>query len=652
MRKIGLQDRKFCMTALLKIPYSPTGRHKYKQYYLNNEGERVAGYCKKQNADLQSCGITNPSSSVVLRYLMLDLDAHRAEEQWKNQDGSLNWPKIYSYLCLNYPKISKYIEYATKSYSKKGVHIIFGFSALPLSDETRKMQSICAQIQSLLMDIFNEIGLGADTGARGLNRDFSTFQNKYNVLHHNKILTKRINNDDLKRKNKDKSNRTPYLLNLFYACQKTAKELEIISTYRLYNNIIVEEKLSKLFLYLMGLTNVKPMQKVNKDLSVEVIHKFKKCSEFESVTLTLKQLEHISGLNERSIKNLDFFNNIYINNLFNTELNFDKSVTISAKKVSTISKRIARARRVLSNSSKVSNRIDSKLIRPENVQKGERNLAIWSWALYYKMAGYSDVEALNKIKLRVKYIENNDSLECKDVQINCIVKSMYSHLRQLIGIKPNCLPEFLANDKLYSGLKLCSKIKPIELRRNPSPSGSPAPASLEGLKEEKNNEIIVTPTGDPKFRPDLILINSIFAQNEDIKKIDNTKNNAVNLGIKKLTVVRYNRKIGLFNNEDKLILCVTDSRHYKLNNLIPKLKTLVDHDINGNSFFHPKKSNKKLGIWIAMIDKIKNPISADSLCGRKKSFAKKVLEFKSKNKLSVNSDFESDTILGDFDIPF
>lgn len=630
------------MTALQKNPYPNSGKYKFKAYFFDDNGSKLARFCKKQNADLQSCAITNPTGSVVLRHLMIDLDAHRAEEQWKKEDGSLDWKMIYSFLCYECPNISKYIEYGTASFSGKGVHILFGFSALPLSDDTRQMQSICAQIQSLAIDIFNEYGLGADTGARGLNRDFSTYFNQNNVLHHNKILTKNINNDDAKRKNKDGSKRTPYLLNLFYGLQEKAKDLEIISTYRLYNNIIVEGKLAKLFLYLMGKINVNPMQKIKPDLSVEVTHKFKKCTEFESVTLTLNQIEHICGLNQRSIKNIDFFNNLSIKSLFNVQQNDDKTITISAKKVSTIEKRITRARKVLSNSARVSRRVDPKLIRPEYVQDGERNLAIWTWVLYYKMAGYSELEALNKVKLRVKYIQNNEGAECKETQLKCIVKSFYRQHRQLIGCKPNCLPDYLADDSLYRGLKICTNLRPIDVRRKPCPSSLP---SLEN-RESKNTDTLPSVKN---FRPELILINSVVVEKQGIKKIDSVEKNATNISKNKIRVVRYKQKIGFFH-ADNLILCVTNSRNYKLKNIIPKISTLVAFAVDEKSFIHPRKNDKNIKTWNAKIDKEKYPIKSHLLCGKKKTFAHKILDFKKKNENNFKNSEE--TIEKDFDVPF
>ena len=420
--------------------------------------------------------------------------------------------------------------------------------------------------------------------------------------------------------------------------QEKAKELEIISTYRLYNNIIVEAKLAKLFLYLMGKININPMQKVKPDLSVEVTHKFKKCTEYESVTLTLNQIEHICGLNQRSIKNIDFFNNLSIKSLFNVQQNDDKTITISAKKVSTIEKRITRARRVLSNSARVSRRVDPKLIRPEYVQDGERNLAIWTWVLYYKMAGYSELETLNKVKLRVKYIANNEGAECKETQLKCIVKSFYRQHRQLIGCKPNCLPDYLADDRFYRELKICTNLRPTDVRRKPSPSCLP---SLEN-NEIKNND---TPTGVKNFRPELILINSIVGEKPDIKKIDSVEKNATNKSTNKIIVVRFKKKIGFFH-DGTLILCVTNSRNYKLKNLIPKISSLVSFEVNEKSFIHPRKNDKNIRIWNAKIDEEKMPISSHLLCGKKETYSSKVLKFKKKNKDELKN------IKSDFDVPF
>jgi hypothetical protein len=639
--------------SLAKIFLPQHAKYDYKKYFFDNDGNRLAGFCEReQTPDLQSCAIRNPNGLQVLRHLMLDLDAHRAEDRWLDINGALDWPKIKSYLSEKYPLIFAHIEYALKSYSKKGIHILFGFNPFSLEQKTYKTQRNCYLIQNYLIEIFKTEGLGVDPAARGLNRDFSSFRNEDNILFHNKILTKRIKNE---RFEKDVSKKTPFLSNLFNASKSEFDRIQKENTCRLYNNAIVEEKFARLFLYTLGEIEVKNENNKQKE-QIEQWgfnqNNFVKCKPFEPVTLNLKQIEIISGLSPRSIKDLDFCNLREANKLWDITKNADKTITLTAKNTDDLKKKIERAKQIYKNQKAVTKKVDPKLIRPELVQDGERNLAIWSWAVYYKMAGYSELEALEKINLRIKWITNfESSQECKSYQIKNTVRSIYRNRKETFGIKPDCLPDFLADDSFYfdSGLKLCPILEPSNTRREPPPALSIAPIPACPAVEEENKQNPVTLAGESKIKPDLILINSVFAENSNIKKIDTTKINAVNLSNHKLTVVRYNRKIGIFN-EDKLILCVTDSRHYKLKNLIPKLKTIVSFELTDKNFFHPKKNNKKLRIWNAKIDKEKHPISSDILCGRKKSFAKKILEFKNKNDKQF--DVTQDKVKNDFDCPF
>ncbi|WP_397602212.1 hypothetical protein, partial [Silvanigrella sp.] len=125
--------------SLAKIFLPQHAKYDYKKYFFDNDGNRLAGFCEREQApDLQSCAIRNPNGLQVLRHLMLDLDAHRAEDRWLDINGALDWPKIKSYLSEKYPLIFAHIEYALKSYSKKGIHILFGFNPFSLEQKTYK----------------------------------------------------------------------------------------------------------------------------------------------------------------------------------------------------------------------------------------------------------------------------------------------------------------------------------------------------------------------------------------------------------------------------------------------------------------------------------------------------------------------------------
>jgi hypothetical protein len=629
------------MSQLKKV-YSG-GTHSYKRYYSQDDGERSVASCSRAYAHLQSCGITNPTGSVVLRYLMIDIDAHRSSSKWLDAEGALDWQKIHNHLSTKIPKIYGQIEFVTRSYSKKGIHLIIGFNPLPLDDTTKRMQSACAQIQNYIIKILNNDGLGADEGARGLNRDFSTFRNTDNILHHNNILTKRIEND---RNQKDKKKKTPHLLNLLKACKKYAKEFELTGSYRLYNHSIIEAKIAKLFLYTIGLRSVDPMTTLDRNLKPIITFKFKKCTPYERVTLTFKQIEHISGLTKSSLREIDFFNCEAVNNLWEIDFDLDGNVILTAKNVTTIAKRILRASHVLSGNKDVSKRIDPRLIEPGMVQDGEKNFAICSWTLAYKWAGYDEEEALELVKSLVKSIPRHEfSRSCKESQVSSVVRSIYKHKDELTGIKTEALPQFmLKKDCTKNGLGIAGRI--------PAPLASSLSLLLSLPKEENLNKNPMALTGDPKIKPDLKIITSLFAESTDIKKVDiTTKRSALDLS-KRLYVVRRNKRIGIFNNKDELVLCITNSRHFKVSDLFKELKIKVNYDITLKSFIYPKNSSKKMEVWNKKIDKELMVIKSEIVCGKKKTSEEKKIDYKLKKGIDNNKNYVTLNNKSDFEIPF
>lgn len=571
-----MQLESFCMYAI-REKYKFASNHKYLRYYNDSDGLRVAEFCNRHNADLQSCVIKNNKAQIdVLRYIMIDLDAKNADDAWLDDENALDWSKVFSSLNHYIPSISKHIEYATKSYSKKGIHLVFGFTALPLLDSSVKMQNLCYKIQHNLIEIFNEMKLGADTGARGLRRFFSTFRNKENVLHQHKLLTKRIEKSDTERK--DKSKRIPYLLNLFRDTEEAKKKLGIDKVYRLYSHATLELKIANLYLYMMGQRNVT---------------KFKKPEAFESVILTYDQLYDISGIKKRSISESKLFDNLKFKSLFNLEIKDKKTIEISAKRPwkydeELINKRLERAKYLVFGDNK-RNKCNPKIIRPEDVQVGQRNLAAWSWALQYKLAGYAQQEAIDKIKLRMKFVQfkNERDEELRESQIESVVRSMYRNHRQLIATRLNALPEFLEDDKIYAVKKITEKY-----RREPPPPGAEEvlrskEVSFQKLQKKKKERV-------SKHR--------VFKQErKNLRKcISMTPRNTRNCGTpnSKIAVVKFDNKIGFFDNSNNLFLCLTKTKNYKLSDILFVFKDILQNtNIDLKNFWSPKRSNRNLSMY-------------------------------------------------------
>lgn len=485
------------MTALQKPRNISHGRHQYLNFYYKGD-VRLAGICKKAEADLQSCAIDNPNSR-VLRYLMIDLDAKRANKSWKNEEDILDFDKIKDYLVKYYPEIFEGIEYATRSHGGKGIHLIFGFSAFPLNFDTEKIQGIARYSQNLLIKIFDDLEMGADFGAVGLCRYFSTFHKSENVLYHNQILKARIDSQH----KLDNKSKTPFLTNLYGVAKSYAESLNLTRIYRIHTSVVVEKVFAKLYLHLMGQRKVDDYIIINKNLDTEIKRKFSKLQPYESITLTYEELNHVCGLSITSIKRNNIFENKYFLKLFNLEILDNNTINISASKDTEkeTKKIIYRCKEVLYYIKKRGT-CTPELILPEDVKEGNRNLATWSWALRYKLAGFSEEIAYEEIAKRLVNCRTSDEdIETSDEQIRCVVRSMYARLRHLIGQGDDPLPEFLMPDD-------CSFFIQSGCRRESMPL--PPQADKDEITKDKTK-------GNKKVTK---------AEKEAIKNFNNTKKSA------------------------------------------------------------------------------------------------------------------------------
>ena len=70
------------------------------------DGQKLIISCAGIYAHLQKLWNFKSTGSVVLRYLMVDIDAHRTTQKWKNEDGSIDYHKVHNHLSTKLPKIA------------------------------------------------------------------------------------------------------------------------------------------------------------------------------------------------------------------------------------------------------------------------------------------------------------------------------------------------------------------------------------------------------------------------------------------------------------------------------------------------------------------------------------------------------------------
>ena len=565
------------------------GRYRYKKYGEEN-GVRVAAICfREQNPDLQSSYFYNLDGSEALRHIMLDIDADKTSPEFKDENGVVSWPKMACFLSVLFPHLLRQIEYVVRSHGKKGLHILIAITPLPLNLKTVAGQLLARKVQSNVIQILNFCGIGADPAAIGLRRDFATFRNSENVLHHNRILTKKIENTAKLRPYVDEdgvlvapTNRPRILNDLSASCDKVLKQLHIKNGYRLYGDLRVEKPFARLFLFLMGM--------YKQDFKT-----FFAC--MNSIELTINELEEIMETNRRNFANYiesEEFNEIFhiekVSGLFETG-----RYRISLKDSQHLDKRIQRALQVLSTTLST---INFRLIPPELVEAGFKNTAIVSWALALKWQGVAEDLALLKIQALVKLIPGyEESKSCKNSSLRATVGSIYRNRREMQGSKTS---ESLPNWLDVSNVKtLPQQSKSSSTLFNSRSIHSSAPRTTESH------------VSSPILNLDPIL--------QGLPRVQKIKS------------VSFKHRVGFFYNNE-LILVVVKNRHYVLSKVLEHIETnILKTDIKFDvlkDVIHVRHNTKEyfnLAKHLYSDDDALYAIKAQHICGLKKIFCRKNL---------------------------
>jgi hypothetical protein len=147
---------------------------------------------KRGEYPLISTTIKNEGSGTeTLIWLHFDLDYKRADRIWR-KDGKLDWPTISRTLEAEIPLFHSYLSYAVRSSGGQGLSLVLAISPLELIPETIQVQKLAAKLQSMIIDILNSYGMGADKGAKGLKRLMPNVFQADRVLDHCEITEANI----------------------------------------------------------------------------------------------------------------------------------------------------------------------------------------------------------------------------------------------------------------------------------------------------------------------------------------------------------------------------------------------------------------------------------------------------------------------------
>ncbi len=590
-----------------------SGSYGYKKWVEEGSGQRkafpVSGPEARFSADLIANSYRNRGGLAVVFGIVFDLDAHRAQEQWKDSEGRLDWGLIFSSLKKEIPEFAKYLCHAVRSTGGKGLALVMAITPMPIQDSTRPNQKAAENLQSRLINLFNRLGMGADEGARGLLRDFPNFNHPEKSIYKNtKILR------ELERSGRPVIGELHRVLN-----QKDQKEK---AKQRIYNDERVESGLVNLVLWLMGA----------KDFSRKWVF------EGEVIERKYMQVPFLSGWEvEASVKELCLLTGVsegfmrgFLKNpptWLKATYNNDRCWTLSLSQFKDAAWLLERCRHLGQKTQELYGKVSfdpNELCLPEYVEDGERNAWLVRLTLIYKWAGYSMDTTLEKVKLRLKCIPGFEtSRNCR--QISNIVRSLFRRSPEMHGVLSwKELPRWIRDDEFFR-----SKDNHIETRRGIAPVGSIGALGVmvgSGLDFE-------APERDSEAKS-LFLTES--RKPEKIQELPEIK----------LWVVRRNQRIGIIRN-NKLLLCFT-KKHYRASALTKYLLELNPHLKDYRlRLISPRK--KIQALFYEQMDQAEEVFSGASICGRKMTYAESMEFWREKKGIQREA---SPVVPVELEVPF
>ena len=439
-------------------PKAGRSHYQFKNWTWDEFGNRQAAVSVRplrgEYADLVNTCYFNPTKGTNTLYcLALDLDAHRAKAEWKTKKGKLKWHKIKRLLSEKHPEILQYVFAAVTSTGGHGLALYLAIRPLELCDKTKKAQYAAKALLEKLLVLFNQYGFGADPSAIGLKRDFCNWLNPHKAVYSNHFVLKSVQSD-----------KTPVVKNLLtylkpFGLAEYVKKSERSGL--LYPDLRAERKLVSLYTFL---------------------HEKFLDSEF-SVSLSTAKLRELTSLSrpfiEKFLKNPP-------NWLMSKYQGRSEGWCLTIK----LSKELTyRCQELLTNKTLCElGHFSKPLIRPEQVEDGNRNHWLTQASLLLKHSGISECQAVQIIQQHIASIpEYKESKNCK--AFKGLVRNIYTRYPDLFAIKPGCAPKWL----------VIPNTNPVTPSTNPvMPNTNPViPKLVEGSPPSKNQVIPKLVEGSP-----------------------------------------------------------------------------------------------------------------------------------------------------------
>jgi hypothetical protein len=387
--------------------------YQFKDWTWDHLGQRQAPkiVCgssgKGQYADLINTCYYNPGKRTHTLYcIALDLDAHRAKDEWKTKQGSLKWARIKRYLQETHPELFHFVFAVVRSTGGKGLAIYFAVAPLELRDSNQKAQRAAKALLEQLLDLFNRIGLGADPSAVGLKRDFCNWRNSKKTLFQNLFVLKSVQSDSYPVIKELLRYLKPFKLAPYV---KKSSRLDL-----LYSDQRAETKLAHLYQHL-----------------------YKEALDGEStLAMSVKKIMALTALSRPFVEKLlkkppRWLKTEYLNR----EEGWDLTICLDRD----LSQR---ASQLLTSKVSEQNLFGKSLIKPEKVKDGFRNHWITHACLILKHSGQNKAQAIKILEHHIRSIPGfRESRNCR--HFKSIVKSVYGSKKELFSVKPGSAPQWL-----------------------------------------------------------------------------------------------------------------------------------------------------------------------------------------------------------------
>ena len=481
---------------------------------------------------------------------------------------------------------------------------------------TASNQRAAQNLQSRLINLFVAMGLGADPGARGLERDYPNFQNTDRVLYENRLALRRA-----------EQGREAIITRLHAYLNELARQERRDS--RIYPDARAETGLAKLVEWLLGCYDPGLGLRVPGYLSGG------------EVWASTKTLAIVTGLSSKFLIKFLQRPPAWLDVAYGKGEGWRLRIPLGRA----VQRLLPRAEMLLASTA--SGKAPHKPLfsigvikEPHLVGEDERNAWLTSMALAYKWHGYSCEEALAKIQLRVQVIPGYEfSRNCR--QVRSIVRAIFKNVPETAGrFVSRQLPSWMTDDQNFTGIG-----KRTSSRRGFAPAedlivvggGVPGLMSLPKLVANPGSFARDARSGEPD--------QCLFDQGFQSPVEQSTGGSRITLaaaGPVSLVVVRWRQRVGIFDG-GALILCVT-KRHYRASAAIALLQTRSEYAETNLRVYTPHL--KRQAQYRPAIEACQHVLAADVVLGAKKTYAVKMMEW-SARKGAIESAEESTLISSD-----